>query len=163
MQDRKIMLERAKSPNPLRLLETRLYADPSRVVLRPFHLGWQSSNAPADRANRLVADIVALSEDEVDTEYYRVVRDFAERHWQTERIFADRFGEVAQNLALNPAEVAEAFEVPLAFLMDGENHRRASRIFDGVERHFYEMPFGTHYIWGATAGIIRALYERMYP
>ncbi|MGV8839322.1 MAG: CoA pyrophosphatase [Bauldia sp.] len=66
-------------------------------------------------------------------------------------------------LALNPAEVADAFEVPLAFLMDGANHRRASRVFDGVERSFYEMPFGPHYIWGATAGIIRVLYERMYP
>ncbi|MCW5716567.1 MAG: CoA pyrophosphatase [Bauldia sp.] len=66
-------------------------------------------------------------------------------------------------LRLNPAEVAEAFEVPLAFLMDDANHRRASRLFAGVERHFYEMPFGGHYIWGATAGIIRALYERIYP
>jgi len=66
-------------------------------------------------------------------------------------------------LMLNPAEVAEAFEVPLAFLMDAANHRRASRIVGGVERQFYEMPFGGHHIWGATAGIIRALYERIYP
>lgn len=67
------------------------------------------------------------------------------------------------DLRLNSDEVAEAFEVPLAFLMDAANHRRASRVFNGVERQFYEMPFGGHYIWGATAGIIRALYERIYP
>jgi 8-oxo-dGTP pyrophosphatase MutT (NUDIX family) len=66
-------------------------------------------------------------------------------------------------LRLNAAEVAEAFEVPLAFLMDAANHRRASRLVGGVERQFYEMPFDRHHIWGATAGIIRALYERIYP
>ena len=65
-------------------------------------------------------------------------------------------------LSLNPQEVQEAFEVPLAFLMDPRNHRRGSRIFMGRERHFYEMPFEGRYIWGITAGIIRGLYERMF-
>lgn len=65
-------------------------------------------------------------------------------------------------LALNPQEVQEAFEVPLAFLMDPANHHRGSRIFMGRERHFYEMPFEGRYIWGITAGIIRGLYERMF-
>ncbi len=65
-------------------------------------------------------------------------------------------------LSLNPQEVQEAFEVPLAFLMDPKNHRRASRVFQGRERHFYEMPFEGRYIWGITAGIIRGLYERMF-
>ncbi len=65
-------------------------------------------------------------------------------------------------LALNPQEVQEAFEVPLAFLMDPQNHHRSSRIFMGRERHFYEMPFEGRYIWGITAGIIRGLYERMF-
>ena len=65
-------------------------------------------------------------------------------------------------LALNPQEVQEAFEVPLAFLMNPQNHRRGSRVFMGHERHFYEMPFEGRYIWGITAGIIRGLYERMF-
>ena len=65
-------------------------------------------------------------------------------------------------LSLNPEEVQEAFEVPLAFLMDPQNHRRTSRTFRGRERHFYEMPFEGRYIWGITAGIIRGLYERMF-
>jgi 8-oxo-dGTP pyrophosphatase MutT (NUDIX family) len=73
-------------------------------------------------------------------------------------------GRVAPNpvLALNPSEVQEAFEVPLAFLMDPKNHNRGSRTFMGRERHFYEMPFEGRYIWGITAGIIRGLYERMF-
>ncbi len=65
-------------------------------------------------------------------------------------------------LALNPQEVQEAFEVPLAFLMDPQNHQRGSRVLMGRERQFYEMPFEGRYIWGITAGIIRGLYERMF-
>ncbi|MGD9740449.1 MAG: CoA pyrophosphatase [Bauldia sp.] len=61
----------------------------------------------------------------------------------------------------NAAEVDAVFDVPLAFLMDPANHRRVSAVLNGVERHFYEMPFGPHYIWGATAGMIRSLYERV--
>ncbi len=73
-------------------------------------------------------------------------------------------GRVAPDpeLALNPQEVQEAFEVPLAFLMDPRNHHRGSRILNGRERHFYEMPFEGRYIWGITAGIIRGLYERVF-
>ena len=66
-------------------------------------------------------------------------------------------------LTLNRNEVDDAFEVPLAFLMSPENHQRKSRDWNGLTRHFYEMPFGERYIWGATAGILRNLYERIYP
>src|SRR5262245_38296895 len=65
-------------------------------------------------------------------------------------------------LTLNPDEVADAFEVPLAFLMSPENHQRKSREWNGLTRHFYEMPFGERYIWGETAGILRNLYESIY-
>jgi 8-oxo-dGTP pyrophosphatase MutT (NUDIX family) len=73
-------------------------------------------------------------------------------------------GRVAPDhrLAINPEEVEAAFEVPLSFLMSPANHRVGSREFRGATHHFYEMPFGDRYIWGATAGIIRALYERVY-
>jgi len=65
-------------------------------------------------------------------------------------------------LALNQAEVADAFEVPLAFLMAPENHQRLSRDWRGITRDYYAMPFGGRYIWGITAGILRNLYERIY-
>ena len=68
----------------------------------------------------------------------------------------------AFHLALNPAEVDEAFEVPLAFLMTPDNHARHSREWKGVQRSFYAMPYGERYIWGITAGILRKLYERLY-
>ena len=65
-------------------------------------------------------------------------------------------------LTPNPAEVADVFEVPLAFLMSEANHRIDSRIWRGAERRFYAMPYGERYIWGATAGIIRTLYRRLF-
>jgi 8-oxo-dGTP pyrophosphatase MutT (NUDIX family) len=65
-------------------------------------------------------------------------------------------------LALCEAEVADAFEVPLAFLMDVQNHALHSREWKGVTRWHYAMPFGERYIWGVTAGILRNLYERIY-
>lgn len=61
----------------------------------------------------------------------------------------------------NPAEVAQVFEVPFSFLMDAANHQRHARTWQGRERHFYAMPYGEHFIWGATAGIIRNLHQRL--
>lgn len=65
-------------------------------------------------------------------------------------------------LTLNPGEVDEAFEVPLAFLMDPKNHERHSATWKGKKRTFYAMPHDGHYIWGATAGMIVNLYERAF-
>jgi 8-oxo-dGTP pyrophosphatase MutT (NUDIX family) len=65
-------------------------------------------------------------------------------------------------MTINPAEVTDAFEVPLEFLMAPANHQRLKRDWKGIERHYYAMPFGERYIWGVTAGILRNLYERIY-
>jgi len=66
------------------------------------------------------------------------------------------------SLTLNRHEVEDAFEVPLAFLMELDNHRRHSRDWEGLTRHYYAIPFGDRYIWGVTAGILRNLHERIY-
>jgi 8-oxo-dGTP pyrophosphatase MutT (NUDIX family) len=66
------------------------------------------------------------------------------------------------SLTINQSEVDDAFEVPLAFLMDPKNHQLHAKEFRGVERTYYAMPFAERYIWGATAGILRVLYERIY-
>ena len=66
------------------------------------------------------------------------------------------------SLTINANEVESAFEVPLAFLMDPANHQLHSKEFRGFERSYYAMPFAERYIWGATAGILRVLYERIY-
>ena len=64
-------------------------------------------------------------------------------------------------LRINQSEVDEAFEVPLAFLMNPANHQLHSKEFRGMERSYYAMPYQDRYIWGATAGILRVLYERI--
>lgn len=64
-------------------------------------------------------------------------------------------------LALDPFEVAEAFEVPLDFLLDPLNHQRHSLHHRGALRHYFAMPYGEYFIWGATAGMIRSLSERL--
>ncbi len=64
-------------------------------------------------------------------------------------------------LTLNAHEVDDAFEAPLSFLLDPANHRREGREWQGLYRTYYAMPFGDRYIWGATAGMIRNLYERL--
>lgn len=64
-------------------------------------------------------------------------------------------------LTPDPDEVAEIFEVPLAFLMNAENHRRLSfDMPDGAgKRSFYAMPYERFFIWGATAGMLRNLFH----
>jgi 8-oxo-dGTP pyrophosphatase MutT (NUDIX family) len=64
-------------------------------------------------------------------------------------------------LTLNPSEVTETFEVPLAFLMTPDNLQRRSREWKGIMREYYAIPFGDRYIWGITAGIVRNLYDRV--
>lgn len=62
-------------------------------------------------------------------------------------------------LEADPDEVAEIFEVPLAFLMDGANHQRLSVQLDSGRRTFYAMPYERFFIWGATAGMLRNLFH----
>ncbi|MEE2878494.1 MAG: CoA pyrophosphatase [Pseudomonadota bacterium] len=62
----------------------------------------------------------------------------------------------------DPTEVADVFETPLEFLMSARNHHKRSADWGGQTRHYFEMPYQGHRIWGVTAGIIRALYERLY-
>lgn len=65
------------------------------------------------------------------------------------------------SLKSDPFEVASIFEVPLAFLMSTENHqRRLLELPDGAgQRIFYAMPYGEHFIWGATAAMLRNLFH----
>ncbi|MEO0983871.1 MAG: CoA pyrophosphatase [Pseudomonadota bacterium] len=62
----------------------------------------------------------------------------------------------------DPDEVAEVFETPLEFLMNPDNHEPRTGHWRGQERRYYAMPHDGHFIWGVTAGIIRALYVRLY-
>lgn len=64
-------------------------------------------------------------------------------------------------LESNVNEVAEIFEVPLAYLMNGRIHQRRSGVFlhQQTRRSFYAMPYQNYFIWGATAGMLRNLFH----
>jgi 8-oxo-dGTP pyrophosphatase MutT (NUDIX family) len=63
-------------------------------------------------------------------------------------------------LSLDDFEVAEAFEVPLSFLLNPINHEQHVIDVRGEPRQYYAMRFGSHFIWGATAGMIVSLAQR---
>lgn len=57
----------------------------------------------------------------------------------------------------DPHEVADVFEVPMGFLLDPRNHRYESAFYRGRMRHYWAMPYGERFIWGATAGMLVTL------
>lgn len=65
-------------------------------------------------------------------------------------------------LQVYDGEVAEVFEVPLSFLMDPKNHERHKATWRGKEREYYAMPYNGHYIWGATAGMLKNMYDQIF-
>lgn len=81
--------------------DLKLNADPSLVVLRPFHLSWQGSSAEPSRAQRLVDDVLELDEGQVEEQLRRVMVDFEQRHWQTETIFHQRCVELDRIVSID--------------------------------------------------------------
>ena len=71
--------------------------------------------------------------------------------------------QAAAEFSPNPHEVADLFEVPLAFLMDPAHHQRRAADWQGVRHEWFAMPYdddGTErFIWGATAAMLRNLYR----
>ena len=63
----------------------------------------------------------------------------------------------------DPHEVADVFEVPLAFLMDAGNHRYESAFYKGRMRKYWAMPYGERVIWGATAGMLVTFHRILIP
>jgi len=61
------------------------------------------------------------------------------------------------DLAPDPVEVADVFEVPLAFLLDPANQQRHFRMLGATRRDYWAIPYGERYIWGATAAMLMIL------
>lgn len=68
----------------------------------------------------------------------------------------DRFDIIPE-----PGEVEEVFSVPLSHVADPANYLIESRRWRGTRRHYFAVPYGPYYIWGATARMLRAWSERM--
>jgi len=64
-------------------------------------------------------------------------------------------------LTPNPDEVGRVFEAPLSTIFDMARYRTETRMWEGRERRYYVVDHADAYIWGATAALIRLLYERL--
>ncbi|MGB9367658.1 MAG: CoA pyrophosphatase [Xanthobacteraceae bacterium] len=115
-----------------------------------------ADDSPAEAALREAEEEIALSRGFVDPIGYLDVHmtPFGHRILPLLARVSDGF-----SFRINQGEVEEVFEVPLAFLMTSQNHKRESRDWNGFTLGLYSMPFGDRNIWGATAGILRNLYE----
>ena len=85
----------------------RLKADPSRVVVRPFHIGWTSNGKGPSRTERLVKEVLDMSPGEARTQLEIVLKDFEARHWQTRRVFMTRYDEIEAQLGLEGSEIGD--------------------------------------------------------
>ena len=85
----------------------RLHADPSRVVVRPFHIAWQKKTDGPSRTERLVTEVLAMTEAEAHEQLEVVLKDFEARHWQTRRVFMTRYDEVEELMGLDGAAISD--------------------------------------------------------
>jgi predicted GH43/DUF377 family glycosyl hydrolase len=83
----------------------RLHADPSRVVVRPFHLAWAGNGG--SRTERLVREVLEMDIQQTRAELEVVLKDFEARHWQTRRVFMTRYDEIEAMLDLDGSEIGD--------------------------------------------------------
>ncbi|MEX2239066.1 MAG: CoA pyrophosphatase [Burkholderiales bacterium] len=97
----------------------------------------------------------------LDPARVEVLGRLSDYHTRTDYRVTPVVGLVAPpfKLRLDAHEVDEAFEVPLAFLLDPANHLRHQREFQGRAVPFYAIAYRDYYIWGATAGMLINLYR----
>lgn len=114
--------------------------------------------SPADTALREAAEEIGLSAEHVEIIGYlpEYLTSTGFRVTPVVAVVTPPF-----DLRLDAFEVAEVFEVPLSFLLDPVNHQQHSLYYRGKLRHYYAMPYGRHFIWGATAGMIISLYRAL--
>jgi 8-oxo-dGTP pyrophosphatase MutT (NUDIX family) len=118
----------------------------------------EPGEAPVEAALREAQEEILLDPESVDLvgelEPYRTVTGY---------VITPVIGVIPPDLPLQPHEheVAEWFEAPLDFLLDASNQRRQTALFQGRERHYYEIDWKGRRIWGATAAMIVNLSRRL--
>ena len=115
-------------------------------------------NGPVATALRETREEVGLAPEQVE------ILDFLDRYQTvTGFMVTPVVGLIRPPLALqpDPQEVDEIFEVPLEFFLDRANHQRHSRVFKGQRRYYYAIPYGDHYIWGATAAMLVSFVQTL--
>ena len=115
---------------------------------------------PEDTALREVEEEIGVTRDRVE-----ILGRLPEYHTSTGYRVTPVVGWAEPPLTYrpDPHEVADVFEVPLAFLLDSGNHRYESAFFKGRMRKYSAMPYGERFIWGATAGMLVTFHRILIP
>lgn len=124
----------------------KLHADPSRVVVRPFHIAWQKNGSAPSRTERLVGEVLALTVQQARDELDAVLKDFEARHWQTRRVFMTRYDQIEEMLGLNGAEISdEKRQLIGAYLCHEYSYAAAALMNPSAVPHFDQsgMPPGS--------------------
>jgi len=113
---------------------------------------------PIETALRETQEEIGLARERIE-----LIGTLPEYHTRTGYRITPVVGVVAPPFALqaDPQEVDAVFEVPLSFLLDPRNHQRHTRAFEGRMISYFAMPYGEHYIWGATAAMLVNLYRQL--
>ncbi|MBX9731055.1 MAG: glycosidase, partial [Sphingomonas sp.] len=124
----------------------RLHADPSRVVVRPFHLAWQANGSAPSRTARLVQEVLAMSRAQTRAELEIVLKDFEARHWQTRRVFMTRYAQIEALLDLDGSQIDdERRQLIGAYFCHEYSYAAAALMNPSVVPHFDQsgMPAGS--------------------
>jgi 8-oxo-dGTP pyrophosphatase MutT (NUDIX family) len=111
---------------------------------------------PLEAALRETEEEIGLSREHVRFVGYLDPHLVLTGYWITPVV---AFVQPGFELTLDAHEVASTFEVPLAHILDVANHRSRERMLGNVPIQVHDIPYGEHNIWGATAGILLALYR----
>ncbi len=157
------------------LIPIVLHGDQPTVLLteRSLQLANHSGQVafPGGRIDRGDADARAAALREayeevgLSGEFVELVGELANYVTGTAFVVTPVVGLVRPGFALtpNPDEVADVFEVPLAYLMNPSHHHRHRLEWEGVRREWFSIPFHDglveRFIWGATAGMLRNFYR----
>ncbi|MDN4633040.1 glycoside hydrolase family 130 protein [Sphingomonas sp. PvP056] len=125
----------------------RLHADPSRVVVRPFHLAWSRNGG--SRTERIVAAVMSLDAAQTRAELELVLKDFEARHWQTRRVFMTRYDEIEDMLGIDGSEIGdEKRQLIGAYFCHEYSYAAAALMNPSAVPHFDQsgMPAGSQRI-----------------
>ena len=125
----------------------RLHADPSRVVVRPFHLAWGGNGG--NRTERLIREVLAMNPGEARQQLALVLKDFEARHWQTRRVFMTRYDELEDRLGLDGAKISdEKRQLIGAYFCHEYSYAAAALMNPSAVAHFDQsgMPKGSQRI-----------------
>lgn len=147
-------------PEPGLILTRR----PETMRKHPGQVAFPGGRMDAEDAN-LIAAALREAEEEIALPPHRVeIVGLADTYRTiTGYDVTPVLGVVPPDLPLHPndAEVAAIFEAPFGFVLDAANHAQQTVVFEGAERRYYEILWGDHRIWGATAAMLVNLSRRL--